>query len=119
ADPPYRNKDIDSTMAWSEPINERAETAAPAGWSEPEPDRPVPLWASLRADIAAHRVGGPPKKGRVRDVLGVVVRSPGFHVTAVHRLAHVLAVRGGLAGRIAASGLFVWLRHGYGCSIAS
>jgi serine acetyltransferase len=91
-------------------------------WSEADPGRPLPFWASLRADIVAHV----PKEERTTTprswafkVAGIVVRSSGFHVMAIHRLAHTLAHRGGFPGRAAAGLLFWWLRHFYGCAIAS
>ena len=48
----------------------------------------------------------------------IVVRSSGFHVMVLHRLAHTLPHRGGFAGRAAAGVLFWGIRHFYGCSIA-
>lgn len=99
--------------------NSAAASATPAApWSEPDPDRPLPFWSGLRADIAAHRQDRG-RSSRLVETAGVVVRSAGFHVLIVHRLAHALAHRAGLAGRIGAGLLFWGIRHCNGCSIAS
>ena len=50
---------------------------------------------------------------------GVALRSSGFHVVGIYRLAHTLALRGGVVGRVLAGVLFWWNRHVYACSIAS
>jgi serine O-acetyltransferase len=78
-------------------------------------DRPLPFWASLRADIQAHQPG----PVRPVDAARVVARSSGFHLVALHRLAHTLAHRAGPLGRVGAGILFWMIRHLYGCSIAS
>jgi serine O-acetyltransferase len=100
-------------------IEPSARPAAP--WTEPDPDRPLPLWRGLRDDVAAHRhePRTSPRPLRPAEVAGVVVRSSGFHVMVLHRLAHALAPRAGPFGRAAAGLLFWAIRHGYGCSIAS
>lgn len=108
-----------ATLTMTDPCSIPVPSAAdPLSWSDPDPDRPVPFWSSLAADIAAHL----PDHGRPLrpiEIAGVVVRSSGFHVMAMHRLAHTLTHRAGLPGRAAAALLFWGLRHAYGCAIAS
>lgn len=90
-------------------------------WRDPAPGRPLPLWASLAADVVAHVPV--PQRGMSRarwaaTALKVAARSPGFHATALYRLAHAARPRLWPLGR-AASALLSWaLRHLYGCSIA-
>jgi serine O-acetyltransferase len=91
-------------------------------WSDPAPDRPIPLLAALRDDLRAHipvdRLGGSwPRRALLRLV--IVIRSSGFHVTLVYRLSHALRGRFGPPGRVAAAILFWWMRHFYTCAIAS
>ena len=100
----------------------RVGSTAPADWSEPNPSRPVPFWSSLMADIQAHV--SPTDRPRTRrrwlwTGLGVVLRSSGFRLGLLYRLAHAAHGRLGVPGRILAAVLF-WLgRHWYGCSLAS
>jgi serine O-acetyltransferase len=83
---------------------------------------PLPLLASLQADIEAHtppesRAGS--RAARARRTLAIVGGSSGFHLTLLHRVGHTFRARFGLPGRLLAS-LVSWLiRHAYGCSIAS
>lgn len=98
------------------------QTPDPSSWTDPAPDRPVPLWKSLAADVTAHV----PIPLRNRSRLGwtwltivVLVRSSGFHVTLLYRLAHAIRPRLGPIGKVVAAALFWMVRHGYGCSIAS
>ncbi len=96
--------------------------AEPTDWSEPAPDRPVPFWASVSRDIEAHlpaEMRGGSLPVRVGRRLLVVVRSAGFRVMTLHRLAHQSYHRLGLVGRVAAGLIFWFLRHAYTCSIAS
>lgn len=96
-------------------------SGAPAPWSDPAPGRPLPLWGSLRRDLIAHV----PPEGRDRSraswaLLGarIALRSTGFHVVLLYRLAHTLRGRAGPPGRVLA-GLITWtVRHAYGCAIA-
>jgi serine O-acetyltransferase len=100
----------------------RAGPTAPPDWSEPDPSRPVPFWSSLRADIRAHL--NPADRPRTRrgwlwPGLGVVLRSSGFRLGLLYRLAHAAHRRLGVPGRVLAGVLF-WLgRHWYGCCLAS
>jgi serine O-acetyltransferase len=100
---------------------EETDATGPSTWAESTPGRPLPFWEGLREDIAAHRSDGRRKARRLgaAEAARVVARSSGFHVMAVHRLAHTLAHRAGPFGRAAAGLLFWGLRHAYGCSIAS
>jgi serine O-acetyltransferase len=96
-------------------------TAPPEDWSDPAPGRPVPFWAALRQDIAAHV---PPELHR-RSALGwvwttlhIVLTSPGFKVTFLYRLNHTLCHYLGWVGRLVA-GVINWVvHHWYFCSIA-
>ena len=94
---------------------------APA-WADPSPGRPLPFWASLREDVAAHipparRPGG--RLGWVGAALPVVLRSAGLHATACYRLAHTLrGTPGGPPGAALAALVFWAVRHAYGCSLA-
>jgi serine O-acetyltransferase len=92
----------------------------PAAWVEPAPQRPLPFWASLRADVIAHV----PPADRNRSRLGwalltatVALRSAGFHLAFFYRLAHTLHHRAGWPGRVLSLALFWWNRHWYGCTI--
>ncbi len=91
----------------------------PPDWSEPCSSGPLPFWSCVRQDLDAHvapeaRVGRP--LGRW---LKTAVRSAGFHVMFLHRVAHQCYYRLGLPGRILAGCIFWWLRHVYTCSIAA
>jgi serine O-acetyltransferase len=91
-------------------------------WCEPDPDLPVPFWASLAADVRAHV--DPPRRPRswwgwTRTGLGVAVCSPGLRAVFLYRLAHSLRWRLGLLGRFLAALLFWFGRHWYGCSLAA
>lgn len=97
------------------------QAAEPRAWVDPAPDRPVPFWEGLWQDVLAHY--SPEHRERSRwnwalETLKVAVRSSGFHVTALYRLAHLLHHRTGLVGRVLAGFLFWWSRHGYSCAIA-
>lgn len=98
------------------------EAPDPTPWADPAPDRPLPLWKSLAGDVTAHipiPLRGRSRLGRMWMVTVVSVRSPGFHVTLLYRLAHAIRPRLGPLGKVAAAALFWAIRHGYGCSIAS
>jgi serine O-acetyltransferase len=110
-----------------EPAVTPSQPVAGAGreeWSDPDLSRPLPFWESLRLDALAH-LAEPPLQcegaGRSWSIAMVraAVRSSGFHLTAVHRLAHALYHRGGPLGRGLASVLSWWNRHSYGCLVAS
>src|SRR5438445_495776 len=77
----------------------------PPAWTDPDPDRPLPFWDGLRRDIVAHRPEGrrDPRPLSLAEAARVVVRSSGFHVMAVHRLAPAPAHRAGLARRPSSS----------------
>ena len=93
----------------------------PAAWADPNPDRPVPFWDSVRQDLVAHVPAerrGASRAGWARMAAGIAARSSGFHVVLSYRLAHSLRFRLGLFGRALAGGLFWWSRHFDGCSIA-
>jgi serine O-acetyltransferase len=94
----------------------------PKAWVDPAPHLPVPFWEGICQDMIAHV--HPDDRGRsrwgwARITLGVVLRSSGFHLTSLYRLAHALHHRLGPLGRVLAGLLFWWNRHFYGCSIAS
>ena len=96
-------------------------SATPA-WTDDEPARPLPFWPSVRADALAHLAGAPgpcTRLGWTWWALKLTLRSSGFHVTLVYRLAHTCSHRLGLAGRILAGVLFWWNRHFASCAIAS
>lgn len=92
------------------------------GWSESDPDRPLPFWESVREDLVAHFP--PESRGGAAVVwtlrrLKVAVRSSGFHVTLLYRLSHQAYHRLGPPGRVLAGLIFWFLRHFYGCAIAA
>jgi serine O-acetyltransferase len=86
-----------------------------------DPGRPVPFLPAFRADILAHvppeRTGGS-RVGWWMSLASTAVRSSGFHVATLYRLAHLSRGRGGWPGRALAATLFWFVRHSYGCSIA-
>jgi len=96
-------------------------SAPPAPWSDPAPDRPLPFWSSLRADVIAHV----PPEGRggsawrwARIVLHVAVTSRSFHVTFLYRMNHALSSHAGPVGKVLA-GIVNWVvHHLYYCSIS-
>jgi serine O-acetyltransferase len=93
----------------------------PRAWVDPAPHLPVPFWEGVRQDVLAHIP--PDQRGRSRlgwalTALAITLRSSGFHVTLLYRLAHALRYRAGLPGRAMAGFLFWWMRHGYSCAIA-
>src|SRR4051794_38668368 len=93
----------------------------PRAWIDPAPHRPLPLREGLLEDLIAHIPPDLRRRSRwgwARIGAAVVLRSSGFHVTALYRLAHTLHHRAGLAGRVLAGLLFWWNRHWYACSIA-
>src|SRR4051794_27217473 len=92
---------------------------SPPAWSDPEPARPVPLRDALRRDVLAHVP--PAERGRsrlawARTAAGIALRSSGFHVVALYRVAHTARGHGGLVGRLLAGAVFWLVRHHYGCS---
>lgn len=91
-------------------------------WSEPNPSAPIPFWSSVHQDLYSHvppdqRAGAP--AARWLRGLAIVVRSSGFHVTFLYRVSHQLHHRLGPPGRALAGVIFWFMRHFYGCSIAS
>ncbi len=84
-------------------------------WTDPEPSRPLPLWASLRQDVTAYVAEGTWGGRR----LGVIVGCPGFHAGVLYRLAHLARLRGGRPGRLVSGAIFWFTRHAYFCSIAA
>jgi serine O-acetyltransferase len=91
-------------------------------WSDPAPGRPIALFSAAAADVDAHisaeRRGGSAAARFGRSAF-VVVFSSSFHATFLYRIAHTCRGRLGLPGRVVAAVLFWWLRHFYGCAIAS
>jgi serine acetyltransferase len=90
-------------------------------WADPDPDRPVPFWASLRRDLDAHvppELRAAPRMTRLARDAAIAVRSSGFHVALLYRAAHHLGLRLGMPGRLLAALLSWWVRHWYGCTIA-
>jgi serine acetyltransferase len=89
-------------------------------WSDPAPDRPIPLLAALRDDLWAHIPVDRLEDAWPRRVLLsllVAVRSTGFHATLVYRLSHTLNGWFGPPGRLAAA-LLSWCgRRAYRCAI--
>jgi serine O-acetyltransferase len=83
---------------------------------------PIRFWAALRDDLLAHEPVPERSRPRAARAVGMamtVVRSPGFHMTLLHRLAYASRLSGGMPGRALAAFLFWWVRHAYGCSIAT
>ena len=76
--------------------------------------------ALVRADVVAHvppAERNMPAARWVRVIMKIAVRSSGFHVMLLHRLAH--AALGWPGGGRAVGALIFWLiRHGYGCALA-
>jgi serine O-acetyltransferase len=103
-------------------MDDREDSAFAPEWDEPDATRPVPFWASVRADIIAHV---PPSHRRVSRpawailALRIFTRSAGFHVTFLYRIAHAAYHHLSWPGRVFAGLNFWFLRHFYGCSIAS
>jgi serine O-acetyltransferase len=98
-----------------------APARAEAGWTEPAPDRPLPLWASLADDLLAHlphelRGGSAPTRFLRRLRAGA--RSTGFHVTLLYRVAHTSRYRLSVPGRMVAAFVYWFVRHFYGCTIS-
>jgi serine O-acetyltransferase len=91
-------------------------------WSDLQPDQPLSFWATLRLDALAHLAAPPPGAADgswwSTAMIRAAVRSSGFHLVAMYRLAHSLYYRGGLFGRFLASVLSWWNRHAYGCLVA-
>jgi serine O-acetyltransferase len=93
----------------------------PSDWVDPAPDRPVPFREGVRQDVLAHVHPDHRRQSRLgwaRITLGVILRSSGFHLAFLYRVAHALYFRLGPPGRVLAGLLFWWNRHYYGCSIA-
>ena len=90
-------------------------------WTDPDPGRPIRLFAAVRDDLIAHlpsdRRGGP-WAVRMSRRLAIAATSPGFRLAWSYRLSHTARGRLGFPGRVAASALFWWGRRAHGCSIA-
>jgi serine O-acetyltransferase len=89
-------------------------------WEDPEPERPLPLLASLWKDALARL--DPDKwpttvKGKVELALGCLASS-GYRCSLNYRLAHTARARLGMPGKLVSGALFWWNRHFYGCAIA-
>jgi serine O-acetyltransferase len=94
----------------------------PPDWVDPAPDRPVPFRESIELDFLVHfppELRGGSTAVRIWRRSLVAVRSSGFHVTFLHRVAHQCHHRLGFPGKALAAVIFWTLRHAYGCSIAS
>jgi serine O-acetyltransferase len=94
----------------------------PPDWVEPAPGRPVPFRESVALDFRVHfppELRGGSAAVRIWRRTLVAVRSSGFHVTFLHRLAHQCHHRLGFPGKAIAAVIFWVLRHAYGCSIAA
>jgi serine O-acetyltransferase len=90
-------------------------------WSDPDPGRPIPFWASLHADIVGHIPVEQRTCSRGRWALltlGVLFGSAGFRVVGAYRLSHTLGHRAGLPGRVMAGFIFWAIRHVYYCTIS-
>jgi serine O-acetyltransferase len=90
-------------------------------WVDSAPGRPVPFWHSLREDVIAHVPPALRPRSRSRWILTgllVLLRSSGFHLTIVYRVAHTLYYRGGRLGRVLSGLCTWWTRHWYSCSLA-
>jgi serine O-acetyltransferase len=93
----------------------------PPDWDDPGPDRPVPFRKSVALDFTVHfspELRGGSRIVRVWRRMVVAVRSSGFHVTFLHRVAHQCYYRLGPPGKALAGVIFWIVRHAYGCSIA-
>ena len=104
------------------PAGEPSRAVEPPAWVDPGPDRPVPFWRAVRQDLVAHVP--PERRDRSRRswallAAAIAVRSSGFHVTSLYRVAHALHHRTGRPGRVLAGLVFWGVRHFYGCAIAS
>lgn len=92
-----------------------------ADWSDPAPDRPIPLLAAWLDDLRAHVPEGSrggPRAARAARLLKVAATTPGVHLASAYRLGHAARGRLGLPGRAIGAALFWAGRHLYGCSIA-
>ncbi len=101
--------------------SEATTRVAPAGWADPTPGRPLPFWSSLGDDLLAHiphELRGGPAYVRFFRRFASGLRSPGFHVTLLYRVAHSLRHRLGPPGWIAGALIYWFLRHFYGCTIS-
>lgn len=87
-------------------------------WREPDGTATLPFRAAVSADILAH-VPLELRPPTWRRSLLSVARSPGFRLTFLYRVSHLARHRLGPPGRVLAGLLFWWMRHAYGCSIAS
>jgi serine O-acetyltransferase len=85
----------------------------PSAWVDAAPERPLPFWPSIRADLAACRAASG------RGAFGVILGDPGFHATLLYRVAHRLHRTLRPIGPLGAALIFWLTRHLYGCSLAS
>lgn len=100
------------------PDHDHQDDPSQTPWVEPAGAADLPFRAGVRADILAHV----PLELRPPGwtlCLVTMLRSPGFRLAFLYRASHLARSRLGLPGRALAGVLFWWMRHAYGCSIAS
>jgi len=91
-------------------------------WRERNPERTIPFWASVAADIRAHVAPEkrPKSPGKwLATAAKVAVLSSGFRAVLAYRIAHSMRGELGPFGRPISMACFWFGRHWYGCSIAS
>jgi serine O-acetyltransferase len=79
--------------------------SGPKPWSDPNPNRPVPFWSSVRDDLAGHVSPSERPRTALRWALlaaKVGLTLPGFKVTCLYRLNHSLISHAGMPGKVAA-----------------
>jgi serine O-acetyltransferase len=80
------------------------------------------FFAASRQDLIAHVPEAQRNMSRLRWLIAgvkVSLRSSGFHVIVSYRIAHLCLVRFGYFGRVVAAFISGFVRHWYGCSLAS
>jgi serine O-acetyltransferase len=107
----------------ADPVKHESRTPAYAPvCSDRAPEKALPFWGSLAADVIAHvePTERPTSGWRWPWIaLKVLIGSSGFHIVFLYRLAHTARMRLGWPGRLVSALLFRLGRHGYGCSLAS
>jgi len=87
-----------------------------------DPSSPLRLWSALEADVEAHQgasLASVSTSRRLWTWARVLVRSPGFRMTLIHRLAYESRKSLGIPGSAVAALLFWVVRYYYCCSIAT
>jgi serine acetyltransferase len=112
---------VEPTKRGDPAVDAHSPVQARKEWNDPNPNRAIPFWASIRQDIVAHlpldQRAGSALSWAVR-VAKIGVTSPGFKVTLLYRVNHVLVHRTGLAGKVVAGVVNRATHLVYGSAIA-